>query len=149
MEYPESVATKTWDYKGTTCSIVLNERLGHYCGYVRFAANPFARGGPVEAFLDYVPVHGGITYHNGNVFGYDCGHCDDKSNPDLRDIEWLTKHTEAFADALIAAKPVELRYRRLRTNKSKATLLDEYRDKYGASVEMGFGAILRGLSGQL
>lgn len=148
MDYPESKATKTWEYKGATCSIVFNDRCDHYCGYVRFAENPFARGGPVERFLDYVPVHGGITYHTGNVFGFDCGHCDDENNPNLKDIDWLTKHIETFADAILAAKPVELKYRRLRSNKSKGELLDEYRRSY-PDVELGFGALLRGLSGQL
>jgi len=159
--YPDSDAVETWSYKEATCYIVLHKELGHYCGYVRFKKNPFAKGTGChyEGFRNYIPVHGGITYAKkdakGYVYGFDCAHAGDEKRPELKDIAWLKKHTEQFCDMLILAKPYEQHYRRLLSNKAKAKVISAYIERVENLVDIekfeqiGFGAMINLLSGKL
>lgn len=153
--YPDSVATKIWDYQGATCYLTRHEEMGHYCGYVRFRRNPFGRGTGVhyDGFRNYIPVHGGITYakkdSKGYVYGFDCARAGDDERPELKDLERLTKHTEKFCNMLLLAKNYELRYNRLRSKKRKAKIIDEYREKVGVSEDLGFGDMLNLLCGDI
>jgi hypothetical protein len=151
--YPDRQATKTWQYKDATCYLVYHEELGHYCCYARFKQNPFTRGCHYQGFRAYIPVHGGITYaekdSQGYVYGFDCAHAGDEDRPELKDIDWLTRHTERFCDMLLLARDYESRYKKLKSNKAKAKVIDEYREKVNASEEIGFGAMINVLTGEL
>jgi hypothetical protein len=109
LTYPERAAEKVWTAHGATLSLVRQEllRAPHWCGYVRFPAPLFADGDD-NSPLGYVPVHGGVTYvhiddDGSAVYGFDCAHAGDEHDLNLRDVAWLTAHTEQFAAALLAA----------------------------------------------
>jgi len=131
LNYPENKAVETRRFGGFTAAVVLHER-GHYCGYVRFARRPVIEVG-YSGILDYVPVHGGITYAKQQgrqmVYGFDCCHCDDLFKPPLRDIEWLFSECERMGNAIKIAAKFERRYLLAKTNKGKAAALDAFHAK--------------------
>lgn len=56
-------------YKGLECEVLrMTKGNGHLCGYVT-TKRPLT-----EDEADSIRVHGGITYHEGNVVGFDCAH---------------------------------------------------------------------------
>jgi hypothetical protein len=129
--YPEKDAVKVWrgDHALPLCSIVYVDVLAlddvapairderrasyarllqcaperaytHYCGYVRL-------GGPVaDEKLDWLTVHGGITYEKRDadgtaVYGFDCAHVGDERDDAYYDVEgWLTQHVMELATQL-------------------------------------------------
>lgn len=130
----------------------------HYCGYCTFPKR-FAVEGGYDGILTYVPVHGGITYADESddsmTYGFDCGHCDDENNPQLRDIEWLKGECERMASAIKIAAEYEPEYLLAKTNKEKARILEEYHKKteteLGAEFDIkdNFGTMIRLLCGEL
>lgn len=97
-EYPENKAAQVWEYKGFTLSVTHGGTFfPHYCGYARFNV-------PVIIPKDIdqkVYVHGGITYNQGGVLGFDCMHVGDESNPDCQNLKWVMRETERMADQLV------------------------------------------------
>lgn len=153
MTYPETKAIQVWERDGLKFSVVQNHAL---CGYVRFPTRPVAEDG-YHGILDYVPVHGGITYAHedaeGMVYGFDCGHADDDEDPRMQDVSWVKGEAERLGMAIREAAKIESDYlRNDGNNDARAAILDEYRARMTASgCDEGFnmGVSLRLLSGRL
>ena len=99
---------ESWQYRGFDCEIhklhmphIWPERLdGHYCGY----AAPINRSVPElnESERNVVQVHGGITFFNHGVYGFDCAHYDDlRADSPTRRIEWVKAETDNMVDSII------------------------------------------------
>lgn len=138
---------------------VLEFREGRYNGYRFFFERPTIEQG-YRGILNYVPVHGGITYakpvkEGGFIYGFDCQHCDDDENLDCYDIEWAFKETEFMYRAISIASCFEKRYLMAKDNKKKAEIIDGYhaevKKKLSRSFELenNFGAMLGLLCGDL
>ena len=149
------MAEETWEKDGVTLFIV---KYGHYCGYCRFAERP-VKEQEYSGFLDYVPVHGGITYavqdEGGMVYGFDCAHHLDAGDPKCSDKVWLRAECEKMAAGIRAAAIFEDRYLSAMTNEAKAKIIDEYHEHMERECEArfdlrdNFGAMLNLLSGSL
>jgi len=152
--YPDSMAFEQWEYNGNICYL-LHTEMGHNCGYVRFPKRPVKVAG-YDGILDYVPVHGGITYaHNdeaGMVYGFDCAHYNDEHNPLVRDPEWLKRECQNMADGILLAAKFEDRYLRAEgDNEQRAAILAEYEAELGINIDVAdnFGVMLNVLFGSL
>lgn len=92
------------NYRGYITKIVKTE-LGHLCGYVLL---PKTFNLNVEWENLYI-VHGGITYHEGDVIGFDCAHYMDYI-PELnigevnnyKDEDFVNNELRKLVDTLIA-----------------------------------------------
>lgn len=152
-KYPEDEAVKTWKMGNLTFSIV-KHILGHYCGYVRFPKR-FMRETGYNGILTYVPVHGGLTYAKEDkegsiVYGFDCAHAGDETNPAVKDMNWLIEQCKLMARAIKIAKKYEDRYLKALTNKGKARILDTMIEEIGIPIgNNNFGVNLNLLSGEL
>ena len=157
--YPESKAETTWERDGVTYSIVQGSGfMAHYCGYCRFAERPVKEQG-YNGFLEYVPVHGGITYagedEDGMVYGFDCAHAGDEREPRCWNMAWLKAECEKMAAGILAVVPFEPRYLLAASNEDRAKIIDEYHEhmerEYEARFDLrdNFGAMLNALSGSL
>jgi len=163
-EWPECVATTMWEKDGLRFCLIDGSKLpdgyiSHFCGYVIFPKR-FLREKGYHGIVTYVPVHGGITLakerdDGSMVYGFDCAHCDDEGNPNLRDEEWLKRECERMATGLKLAAKYERRYLRCTTNEGKANALDDFHkevaDECGAefNVQDNFGVMINLLAGQL
>jgi hypothetical protein len=155
---------------------ILGYRMGHWCGYARFPVKPVGvpisgtlpKIGEMEGWnsgyggiLTYVPVHGGITYAGVSpvdgsvVYGFDCGHYEDETKPNLRDKIWLKQEAARMAIAIYMAKQFEDEYDAADgDDKKRADILDRYHESLrGAGIEFSladnFGAMLNVLFGGL
>lgn len=61
-------------YKGIRYEIVRHEDLGHLCGYLHYTPKNEGERDIIENNF-----HGGITYENDGVIGFDCAHATDLS----------------------------------------------------------------------
>jgi hypothetical protein len=152
LGYPESKAVETWERDGLRFSIVSGR---HFCGYVRFTERPVREEG-YHGVLEYAPVHGGITYARsdeaGMVYGFDCAHAGDDTDPKTRDLAWLRAECERMGTAIRAAAEIEESYLLAAGSEAKAKVLDEYRSRmFAAGCDEGFnmGVALKLMSGQL
>jgi hypothetical protein len=109
QDYPEVMAVEKWgDGESYCCSLVKQECAGMpawYCGYVRFKHDP-------KVDENAVRVHGGVTYHehykNGTVvYGFDCAHAMDASDPDKSDLAWLHNEVERMRASIEALRKEE------------------------------------------
>ena len=106
QHYPEERAVEKWgDGESYCCSIVKQECAGltdWYCGYVRFKHD-------LQIDVDEVEVHGGVTfferYDNGTVvYGFDCNHMGDSSDPEKSDLAWLHNEVERMRASIEALR---------------------------------------------
>ncbi len=65
---------KSQTYKGIKYEIVRHEHLGHLCGYLHYMPKNEKERDIIENNF-----HGGITYENDGVIGFDCAHASDLS----------------------------------------------------------------------
>ena len=155
MEFPENQAEKTWNKDGVVFSIV-RTNMGHCCGYARFKARPTKTTG-YDGILTYVPVHGGITYSGERkdgsmVYGFDCAHAGDESNPRLHEKDWLIPECERMAKGILAAAKVEDEYLLAEgDNEKRAEIIQKYHDDLGVefNVKDNFGAMINLLCGSI
>ena len=164
--YPEDYAgATTWEREDKRF-IVINideARRHHMCGYVRFPKRPVREQG-YEGILDYVPVHGGITYaeedEDGSmVYGFDCAHAGDREGEEnwrlVSDPEWVKAEAERMALGIEVAAKYEERYLLAGANEDKAAVIDEYHAELEAAgvdrrpAYQSMGMMLNLLSGQL
>lgn len=139
-QYPENQAIVTWKANDLTFSITSCRGM-HYCGYVRFPERPVQELS-YFGILTYVPVHGGITYaemsdDKNMVYGFDCGHVNDESNPNLKNIEWLKTECELMAEAIKIAAKYEDEYLQT-SDKERADVLQKYYDETESKFGRGF-----------
>ena len=102
-------------------------------------------------FLDFVPVHGGITYgdrrEDGSyIYGFDTNHAHDSTNPDIRNTDWLKEQTARMGFGIQAAARYEQAYMACKTAEERRTVVNNYfeymQEEYGGDAVVGIGAIL-------
>jgi hypothetical protein len=157
----ESVTINRWPFvlpQDVTFTI-LETDLHHWCGYVRFAHRPLRERG-YKGIATYVPVHGGITYaedegKKGMVYGFDCGHAGDDTNPQVTDKVWLIQQCRVMAISVLLAARYERHYLLAKEEKEKALVVDKYHDdlkkNYGIEFNLkdNFGAMINVIFGGL
>ncbi|OFK77206.1 hypothetical protein HMPREF2803_07785, partial [Staphylococcus sp. HMSC034D07] len=65
----------TFKYKGHKCKVKRIEEYGHLCGYIYLNVK---RGSEEYEIIDEL-AHCGVSYHKGNLIGFDCAHAGDFS----------------------------------------------------------------------
>lgn len=140
-------------------TILQNKDGGTWCGYVRFMRRQLREQG-YKGIATYVPVHGGITYAEGEegqgmVYGFDCGHAGDDKNPQTTDKVWLMQQCRVMAVSILLAARYESHYLLAKTEKEKALVVDKYHDdlkkNYGIEfiLKDNLGAMINVLFGGL
>lgn len=108
--------------------------------------------GTSDGILAYVPVHGGITYVNKDqtacVFGFDTAHYNSEAVP-RTDKNWIQWQCRVLYEGLVLAGKIEKDYVRAKGNYEKRRqvllpLIDLVPEE-----DLGFGAIINVLSGEL
>lgn len=134
----------------------LLEMDGALNGYVAFNKRhspvTVRRREATDGILAYVPVHGGITSVNkdqtASVFGFDTCHYYSKHFP-ITDKSWIQWQCKVLHEGLVIAGKIEKDYLRARgNNKRCAEILQPLRDLM-PEEELGFGAMINLLSGEL
>lgn len=179
--YPEMYSPKNYNVvRMELCEIdgdrailtVVKTSMGHHCGYVRVAGNPFIEKS-YNGFLVYIPVHGGLTYAEMDddgtmVYGFDYNHSDDMDlssgevfnirtgkfnlkpqNPD----EIMVEARKLFVSLRLAIQ-YERRYEASQNPKDTARIIDQFHNelkKEGIIFNLtdNFGAMLNIVCGKI
>lgn len=156
--YQEEKALRCWTVDGVVlCLLPPTDWPKHFCGYCIFESRP-VKEEDYSGILTYVPVHGGITYaklqKDGRmVYGFDCGHSGDDSDPRMTDTEWLGEECDRMAKAIARAAEFEDAY--LTADKeNRAKVVDEYHEslvRYGIKFDLqdNFGAMINVIFGKI
>lgn len=124
--------------------------VGGLNGYVLFPQRPVRELG-YGGILNYVPVHGGITYAEkegrGMVYGFDTAHAHSESVT-RHDPEWVRGQCQIMASGIMQAAKVEARYLRCISQQGKAKLAQTVLD-INPDEEANFGTMINILSGKL
>jgi len=96
--------------------IIKRNSLGSLCGYVKLESwNKF-----YNSDIDDIPVnvHGGITYSDGGIIGFDCSHSGDcnpytSSNGTYRDMEYVKRECMNLADQIMELNVEEIRIHKI------------------------------------
>jgi len=136
--------------EGRCC--VVKSYLGHLCGYVTLHESEvppewvdyFADG------LQYLAIHGGITYAEKNgewiTFGFDCGHGGDDERPELQNPQYVLELAKQMEQQLLLYASRIHEWRKADVWR-KAEILDEIRATAKLPTEWGLGALLGFLFG--
>jgi len=124
-----------------------------YNGYVVFHRKDIPKdwwGNYNADALQYLNIHGGITFckKEGNyiVFGFDCAHSGDETNPKLKDINYVMQLTEQMEEQIMEYKKVIKKWRGYGI-KRRCRLLDEITAKGKIKEKASFGKMIDMLSG--
>lgn len=108
---------KSQTHKGFKYEIVRHEHLGHLCGYLHYTPKNEKERDIIESNF-----HGGITYENDGVIGFDCVHASDLSlakieldkklgfdmanflNPKYRTMQYVEDILKSTIDKIVASK---------------------------------------------
>lgn len=111
---------KSQTYKGVKYEIVRHEHLGHLCGYLHYTPKDDEERNIIESNF-----HGGITYENDGVIGFDCAHASDLSlskieldkelgfdmpkflNPKYRTMQYVEDILKSTIDKIVVSKNEE------------------------------------------
>jgi hypothetical protein len=136
------------------CAVVkvgLHNDDHHLCGYclIHKSKIPKAWHGDYNAdALQYLRIHGGITYCHVEdkyvVFGFDCAHCYDGMNDDLKNPEIVMSMAKEMRKKILAYADVIEEWRKALTQQ-RCEMLDKINE--GSNEELGFGAIIDVLGG--
>lgn len=157
-----SLIVKTWQEKDIRFHLLktpIGYVGGHYCGYCVFPKRPVIEQGYC-GLLTYVPIHGGITYAKETregkmVYGFDCAHAGDETDPRCKDDLWLTHEVETMALAILIAAKCEEAYLLAEDNEAKAAVIQAFLDKTVDVLERdlevtdNFGVMMNMLCGRL
>ncbi len=127
---------------------------GAFNGYVAFPK----RRAPLKArtfddlgILDYIPVHGGVTYAvkdaTACVYGFDTCHINSDSVP-RTEKPWIAWQCRVLYEGILKAAKIEKQYLRAQTNGVRAEILQPLVDMI-PEEEMGIGALLHIIGGKL
>ena len=105
------VATKQLEGVTLTCEVVKPPVSDpYYCGYATFNERPLEHYG-FDGVIEYVPVHGGVTYArsntDGRVYGFHCDHPGDDQDLDCLRKAWVLEEAERMALSIIALGAIE------------------------------------------
>ena len=149
-QYIKDKATKRGKIMGYEYWIVPAPLEDTLNGYVVFPKRPVREKG-YQGILTYVPVHGGITYSEGDelgmVYGFDTLHCDSDKFP-RKSPKWIKKQIRIMIEGILKAKEVERKYLQALTQKTKAKYAQIVKD-IEPNAELGFGAMINLLGGEL
>lgn len=124
--------------------------LAGYNGYILFPKRLTVESG-YNGILSYVPVHGGITFtedfDEGVVYGFDTAHYNSAQFP-RTDINWIKEQIAIMLRGIQKAAAVEKRYLVAKNQKTRAKYAQMVAD-VAPETEMGFGALINCISGQL
>lgn len=149
--------TWNWD-KSDLLPVEEWETITQYNGYCRFRRKPVHERG-YTGILNYVPVHGGITYCNHKLgvstYGFDTAHADDENNPLVRNVEWIEYQCLVMARGIQIAAQFEPDYLRFKDNDCRAVIIDKYHARLRRLISTpfvlsdNFGAMINVLFGKL
>lgn len=132
---------------------VVKHSLGHLCGYVVLENNKIPKewiGNYNSDGLQYLNIHGGLTYckeeHPYTVFGFDCSHLHDDSNPLLQQLSHVMRLTRQMEQQLLEFISRYEEYRK-EDKEDRIKILDEIRSTAEIQLELGFMALIDTLSG--
>jgi hypothetical protein len=119
-------------------------------GYVVFPKRLTIETG-YNGLLEYIPVHGGITfaheYEDGMVYGFDTAHCDSEEKP--RDnVEWIKGQIAIMTKGVKLAAELEPKYLLARTNEEKQPICQQIIE-LNPDDWKNFGVMINLLSGEL
>jgi hypothetical protein len=124
-------------FKGLNGYIVFPKRLTIETGY--------------NGLLEYIPVHGGITfaheYEDGMVYGFDTAHYDSEEKPH-DNAEWIKGQISIMARGVKLAAELEPQYLLARTNEEKQPICQKIID-LNPDDWKNFGVMVNILSGEL
>jgi hypothetical protein len=130
-------------------------RPGRFNGYVRFPKLPMVAPG-LRGILDYIPVHGGLTFFqewwDGSVtYGFDTGHLVSMEMKEIiNDVEWMMAETESMGRSIQIASRFERYYLNAgEDNDKKARVLDRMGKFLPVNVRDNLGIMLNLLCGDL
>ena len=97
---------KKFTYKGYECEIKRIPGMGHLCGYVKLKQSI------AHSFIDDIECHGGITFNENGVIGFDCAHLMDLiplmpsefyaiKRGTYRDMEYCQNECKSIVDQLV------------------------------------------------
>lgn len=161
----------SWEHDGLQYGIVHSDSPipgwpRHHCGYVAFPKRPVSEKG-YGGLLTYVPVHGGITYaqeftDGSMVYGFDCAHAGDESNPNTSDLTWLRSECLKLGLGVALAAEFEVAYGYAAldlsedgTNDTRGAIIEAYHQRltkdYGIQFDLmnNMGAQIGVLTGRL
>lgn len=146
-QYIKDNAVETWSPIPKVNCYVLFGHNSHYCGYVELPNCPFKEPS-YNGFLTYIPVHGGITYAEPPMYGFDCAHAQDQESG-VWTLPRVIEETNLLGQCLcLAADGWEHNYLSAETDKQRAEVIDAFhkrlRDAGVAdfTLQDNFGAML-------
>lgn len=154
LEYPENEAVLIEGNRS-----VVKQSSGHYCGYCRLPKIVAESG--YRGFLNYVPVHGGITYAKTSkftdqmIYGFDCAHIGDETNLWWHDARAVLEEAQKMSIAIKIATAFEPFYLFTESNRVRAFVIDLYHRvlhrfwNIEFSVQDNFGTMINLLSRKL
>lgn len=133
-------------------------QVEQFNGYCRFKRKPVYERG-YDGILNYVPVHGGITFalHQFGVstYGFDTAHAGDDENPLCKNIEWVEHQALVMAESVRIAALYERDYLKFNDRYARAEVIDRYhrhvRRAIGQPFELmnNFGAMINAITGKI
>ncbi len=136
--------------------VIKNDSLfsKHYCGYVVFHNRniPKKWQGNYDAdALQYLSVHGGITYcekvGNYTVFGFDCAHYSDEDNHQLKDIKYVFMLTAQMKQQIKEYADNYKKYKAYKTKRGRINFVQKIMDASEINCALGFGGLIGVMSG--
>lgn len=137
-----------------------------YNGYIYFKKKPVKEPG-YNGILNYVPVHGGITFaeprtifkivgdkkelvaSRGMAYGFDTAHSHSGKFP-ISDVDWIKKEIAIMLKGIQLASKLEDEYLLAEgDNQKRAEIVQPILDLHSEGEELPFGALLNLLGGQL
>lgn len=85
-----------WIYRGFELSIYKIAYLEHLCGYIALPEHTRFAGMSTNDLDKLLDLHGGITYHERNVIGFDTHHAGDVSEDGMpnKDVMYVIDQLE-------------------------------------------------------
>lgn len=129
----------------------MSEALNGYVAFPKRRAPMQGRTREELTILDFIPVHGGVTYIHKDatacVFGFDTCHYNSGFMPN-KERPWIAWQCRVLYQGILAAAKLEMKFRRAQTVEKRAEILQPLRDLV-PEEDFGFGAMLHILSGEL
>lgn len=126
---------------------------GGFCGYIYFPKRPLKEPG-YEGIVNYVSVHGGVTYareeKDGSFcYGFDTSHSDSEKFP-VKDVNWIKEQLTGMKHSLEKAKELEDAYLLAEgDNEKRVKICQEVFDAGNKEQAFGLGVSIKLMTGKL